>query len=281
MYNVWLTMSFFSQIVTVHGRSMTHHQTDFENFRKIFAAEKCSFQVLLQFIFWTVFPCQDSTSIYGARKLSFAEILLKYSRTLSKLIFNRLKKVCSHLGHNLFNKAAWSKCITVWLQWSHTIECDGASVLWDWRFNFKVNFIFRISKNLNILFLRMKWNKTEYNGIRRKSRSLKLTFPSRFSMTYDSIVITMSDFSQNIIWYLKIFENFGEKIAMKFVSISSTIYNSKSENKNYLDSDGSAWILLSGVSPTEITDQKYRSERLIFTFWWLGLFFLLKFRHWT
>ena len=88
----------FSQIVTVHDKCMTHNLTDFENFRKIFAAEKCSFQVLLQFIFWTVFPCQDSTSIYGAWKLSFAEILLKYSRTLSKLIFNRLKKVCSHLG---------------------------------------------------------------------------------------------------------------------------------------------------------------------------------------
>ena len=66
--------------------------------------------------------------------------------------------------------------------------------IWFWLFNFKANSIFRISKKLNVLFLRMKWNKTEYNGIRRKSRSLKLTFPSRFSMTYDSIVITMSDF---------------------------------------------------------------------------------------
>ena len=97
MYNVWLTMSFFSQIVTVHDGSMTHHLTDFENFWKIFAAEKCSFQVLLQFIFWTVFPCQDSSSIYSAWKLSLVEILLKYSRTLRKLkiTWNPFQKVCT------------------------------------------------------------------------------------------------------------------------------------------------------------------------------------------
>lgn len=199
----------FSQIVTVHDRCMTHHLTDFENFRKIFAAEKCSFQVLLQFIFWTVFPMS---------RFNFNLWCLK------TVICRNPSKIFPYLEQTEFKKASFCESVQCYLG----PFCN--MVTWPYRVtvNFKVSFIFRISKKLNILFLRMKWNKTEYNGIRRKSRSLKLTFPSRFSMTYDSIVITMSDFSQNIIWYLKIFENLGEKISMKFVSISSAGYNSKS-----------------------------------------------------
>ena len=62
------------KIVTVHDGFVTQHLTDFQTFSKFskvfesfFAAVKSSFQDILQFIFWTVFPCQDSISIYGAQ----------------------------------------------------------------------------------------------------------------------------------------------------------------------------------------------------------------------
>ena len=99
-------------------------------------------------------------------------------------------QVCSAICATFYSKSSFDITKSRWFYRQKIIH----RALWFRRFDLKANSIFRISKKLNVLFLRMKWNKTEYNGIRRKSRSLKLTFPSRFSMTYDSIVITMSDF---------------------------------------------------------------------------------------
>ena len=74
MYNVWLTMSFFLKswlFMMVLWLNTWRISNFFKIFWKVFesffAAEKSSFQDILQFIFWTVFPCQDSTSIYGAQ----------------------------------------------------------------------------------------------------------------------------------------------------------------------------------------------------------------------
>ena len=87
-------------------------------------------------------------------------------------------------------------------------------------------------EKMNVLFLRMKWNKTEYNGIRRKSRSLKLTFPYRFSMTYDSFVINHVRFftkyhliSQKFweFWWKKVMKRALDKPFPRFLNHSSKI----------------------------------------------------------
>ena len=97
MYNVWLTMSFFlkSWLFMIDVWLITWRILRiFEKFSQL---KNVPFKSFYSLFFEQCFPCQDSTSIYGAWKLSFAEILLKYSRTLSKLNLKRhlFVKVCS------------------------------------------------------------------------------------------------------------------------------------------------------------------------------------------
>ena len=199
------------KIVTVHDGLVTQHLTDFQTFSKFwkvfesfFAAEKSSFQDILQFIFWTVFPCQDSTSIYGAQgtvnsrahskifphpwwKLSYRiEKVKSMQFHLDCIQFVKLLKFSRNLDFAYQNASRCMENPKSMLFHLDSIFSFFACFDPSWRSNLFPGF--KIEK-----FLRMKWNKTEYSKIRRKSRSLILTFPSRTSFQSDDVRLNLNN----------------------------------------------------------------------------------------
>ena len=148
MYNVWLTMSFFlkSWLFMIDVWLITWRILRiFEKFSQL---KNVPFKSFYSLFFEQCFPCQDSTSIYGAWKLSFAEILLKYSRTLSKLNLKRhlFVKVCGVI---------WDPS-AIWLPGPIASRWISKSVLF---FEFQKSWIFYFCE-----WNEIKRNTTEYVG---------------------------------------------------------------------------------------------------------------------